>query len=77
VKDVRRNNSTALLVLAGNKVDTDREVSYEKGKSKADQIGAVFVETTATSYAHTQGLLEVVARLVLRFERNKANLQYI
>lgn len=34
VNDVRRNNNTALLVLAGNKVDTDREVSYEKGKPR-------------------------------------------
>ena len=77
VKDVRRNNSATSLVLTGNKVDTHREVSYEEGKSKADQIGAVFVETAATSYASSQGLFEVVARLVLRFGRNKANLQYI
>lgn len=45
----RYANESTCKVLIGNKCDneSDRKVSYEEGKKKADELGISFVETSA------------------------------
>jgi len=49
VKDVTEREPNAKLVVLGNKCDLEeyREVPYDDGKSYADEVNAIFMETSA------------------------------
>ena len=65
------------VFLAGNKLDceSEREVSYEEGEAKAQQIGAYFVEISAKTGEHINDLFTEIPIEILTenkgFERKE------
>jgi Ras-related protein Rab-5C len=53
-----------LVTIAGNKVDLEdsRQVPYEKGKSYADDIGALFYECSAKTEENVVEMFEEIGR---------------
>lgn len=65
VTELNKNtSSTIVLAIAGNKCDLEdlREVSTDKAKEYADDIGAIFAETSAVTAVNVQELFESIAR---------------
>ena len=58
--------TNAPVVLVGNKVDKVREVTYEEGKQVADDLGMVYVETTATETHSATALFTLLTQIIRR-----------
>lgn len=64
VDDVRaERGSNVLIVLCANKTDlsTKRQVSTEQGESKAKELNAMFIETSAKVGANIKALFKMIA----------------
>ncbi|KAH3774069.1 ras-related protein Rab-22A-like isoform X1 [Dreissena polymorpha] len=60
----RAASGNIVLAIAGNKCDLSdlREVSKQKAKELAEELGAIFTETSALTSANIQTLFEEIAR---------------
>lgn len=74
IKELQRQASPGIIIaLAGNKLDlaededNGRQVSYEEGKSYADETGALFFETSAKTGAGVQELFTEIGSPTLMF----------
>ncbi|KAA8905522.1 hypothetical protein TRICI_005269 [Trichomonascus ciferrii] len=64
IDDVKaERGSQVIVVLVGNKTDLGdkRQVSEEEGESKAKQVGAIFIETSAKAGYNVKNLFKKVA----------------
>jgi small GTP-binding protein len=59
------------LVLAGNKSDTERQVSWEEGKILADQWGVPFLETSCVTGEGVDTFFRMVADAADEFVKTK------
>ncbi|KAJ2270258.1 GTP-binding protein of the rab/ypt [Coemansia sp. RSA 451] len=64
----RQNEATTVIALVGNKTDLDdkRTVSHEEGLRYADEVGALFFETSAQNGHNVNELFEALAKKVPR-----------
>lgn len=65
ISELRKNTSNPMiLAIAGNKCDLDdvREVNKNDAKQFADDINAIFTETSAATAVNIQELFESIAR---------------
>ncbi|KAJ2171673.1 GTP-binding protein of the rab/ypt, partial [Coemansia sp. RSA 560] len=62
----RQNEATTVIALVGNKTDLDdkRTVSHEEGLRYADEVGALFFETSAQNGHNVNELFEALAKKV-------------
>ena len=49
LKDIQKANPTAFVMLCGNKLDVEREVSYEEAINFSKETGMTYSETSAKS----------------------------
>lgn len=64
IDDVKaERGNQVIIVLVGNKTDLGdkRQVSEEEGESKAKQVGAIFIETSAKAGYNVKNLFKKVA----------------
>lgn len=64
IDDVKaERGSQVIVMLVGNKTDLGdkRQVSEEEGESKAKQVGAIFIETSAKAGYNVKNLFKKVA----------------
>jgi Ras-related protein Rab-2A len=76
LQEARTNADPELVItLVGNKNDrmNERQVSFEEGRSFAQQNGLHFLETSAVTGSHVDEAFTVTARLV--FQKNSLQLQ--
>eukprot|EP01103_Thecamoeba_quadrilineata_P006677 TRINITY_DN16404_c0_g1_i1.p1 TRINITY_DN16404_c0_g1~~TRINITY_DN16404_c0_g1_i1.p1 ORF type:complete len:206 (-),score=24.60 TRINITY_DN16404_c0_g1_i1:177-794(-) len=65
VKELQRQGSPKMVIaIAGNKVDLDsrRKVPAEEGQSYADEVGAIFMETSAKAPINVNELFVSIAQ---------------
>jgi len=71
--DLMGGNTSVPLVLVGNKCDllNDREVSTDEGRKLAEQMKAIFLETSAKN---NQGVSDVFHRALAEMEKQEGSL---
>lgn len=63
INDIRQENDNVLIVLCGNKTDLaeKRRVSYEQGLRLAEELGTLYMETSAKSGHNVKKLFRTIA----------------
>lgn len=74
IDDVRaERGEQVIIVLVGNKTDLrdKREVTVDEGESKAKELGALFIETSAKAGYNVKALFKKVATELPGLETNR------
>lgn len=63
INDIRQEKENVLIVLCGNKTDLaeKRRVSYEQGQRLAEELGTLYMETSAKSGHNVKKLFRTIA----------------
>jgi Ras-related protein Rab-1A len=73
VNEIRNNApNDVVLFLVGNKIDltSKRQISYQEGKKKADELGMLFREVSAKSGDNILVLFEEISEAMVHFIEN-------
>ena len=73
INEIRNNApNDAVLYLVGNKIDLSnkRQISYQEGKNKADELGMLFREVSAKSGDNILVLFEEISEAMVQFMEN-------
>lgn len=63
INDIRQERDNVLIVLCGNKTDLaeKRRVSYEQGLRLAEELGTMYIETSAKTGTNVKKLFRTIA----------------